>query len=132
MVATKFVDVRELKQTAPDLVRRASRGERIVITRYGRPAALLTELGASYSPTAGPNRLNWESEREVFGRLAPALTKRMRGKYVAVCGGKVVGSDADHERLYRRALKKNGGRVFLIGRVGAPTRVVEMAGFEIE
>jgi prevent-host-death family protein len=132
MVDTKFVGVRELKQTAPDLIRRAERGEKIVITRYGRPAALLTELGPSYSKTAGAQRLDWEKEREAFERLGPNLSKRLRGKYVAISGGKVVGSDGDHDRLYRRVLKKIGERVFFIGRVGAPTPVVEMPGFEIE
>jgi prevent-host-death family protein len=132
MVDTKFVGVRELKQTAPDLVRRAARGERIVITRYGRPAALLTELGPPSSTPSGAQRLDWEREREAFTQLAPGLSKRLRGKYVAVSGGKVVGSDADHERLYRRVLAKVPGHVFFIGRVGAPAPVIEMPGFEIE
>jgi prevent-host-death family protein len=132
MVDTKFVGVRELKQTAPDLVRRAARGERIVITRYGRPAALLTELGPSASIVQSAQRLDWESERAAFTRLAPGLSKRVRGKYIAVSGGKVVGSDADHDRLYRRMLRRLGGRVFFIGRVGGAAPVVEMPGFEIE
>jgi prevent-host-death family protein len=132
MVDTKFVGVRELKQTAPELVRRAARGERIVITRYGRPAAMLTEVEPSYSTAPSAQMSDWEKEREAFARLAPGVSKRLRGKYIAVSGGQVVGSDADHERLYRRVLKKVGGRVFFIGRVGAPPPLVEMPGFEIE
>jgi len=131
-VDTSFVGVTELKQTAPELVRRAARGERIVITRYGRPAALLTELGAPSSAPSGATWLDWEREREAFNQLAPALSKRLRGKYVAFAGGKVVGSDSDHNRLYWRVLKKIGARVFFIGRIGAPAPVIRMPGFEIE
>jgi prevent-host-death family protein len=132
MVDTKFIGVRELKQTAPALVRRAARGERIVITRYGRPAAMLTEIGPSNPSTYGPRRLEWEKERAAFDHLVPRLSKQLRGKYIAVSGGKVVGKDADHDRLYRRMLAKVPGRVFFIGRVGGAQPVVEMPGFEIE
>ena len=132
MVDTKYVGVRELKQGAPALVRRASRGERIVITRYGRPTALLTELGPPESAPAGTRRLVWELERAAFAQLVPSLMKRLKGRYVAVCDGKVVASDRDHDRLYRRMLAKVGGRVFFIGRVGESAPVVEMPGFEIE
>jgi antitoxin (DNA-binding transcriptional repressor) of toxin-antitoxin stability system len=113
-------------------VRRAADGERIVITRYGRPAALLTELEPSYPNAPGPQRLEWEREREAFMRLTSRRSKRLRGKYVAVSGGKVVGTDVDHERLYHRVFRKMGGHVFFIGRVGAPMPVVEMPGFELE
>ena len=120
-----------MKQTAPALVRRAARGERIVITRYGRPAALLSPL-EPLTPSPGGRRRAWEKEREVFERLAPKVTKRMAGRYVAVCGGKVVGSDLDADRLYERIFRKLGTAVFFIGRVGTPPPVVEMPGFEIE
>jgi prevent-host-death family protein len=132
MVDTKFIGVRELKQTAPALVRRAARGERIVITRYGRPAAMLTEIGPSNPGTYGARRLEWEKERAAFDRLVTRLSKRLRGKYVAVSGAKVVGKDTDHDRLYERMLKKVAGRVFFIGRVGGAQPVVDMPGFEIE
>ena len=54
------------------------------------------------------------------------------GRYVAVHGGRVVGADADADRLFERAFRKLGGRTFFIGRVGAPPPIVEMPGFEVE
>jgi prevent-host-death family protein len=130
MVSTKFIGVRELKQTAPELVRRAAHGERFVITRYGRPAAMLTEV----EPQAarGGRRQAWEKERAAFEKMSPAVSKRFRGKYVAVLGGEVVGTDKNHDRLYERVLRRASGRVFFIGRVAGPQPVVEMPGFEIE
>src|SRR4051794_32446750 len=98
------VGVRELKLHAPGLVDRAARGERIVITRYGRPRA---ELGPVEEPaeTAGATTTRqaaWEAERQAFERRLPRLLRTHRGDYVAVCGGRVVGADANPEALYQR------------------------------
>jgi antitoxin (DNA-binding transcriptional repressor) of toxin-antitoxin stability system len=131
MVDTKFVGVRELKQTAPALVRRAARGERIVITRYGRPAALLSEVTPPIDST-GARRQTWEKERLAFDSLPRRATKRLRGRYVAVSQGNLIDSDLDHERLYERVSRKLRGRVFFIGRVGPSIPVIDMPGFEIE
>jgi antitoxin (DNA-binding transcriptional repressor) of toxin-antitoxin stability system len=132
MVDTKFVGVRELKQGAPRWIRRAADGTRIVITRYGKPAAVLSQFSAP-TPTEGSERMrHWEKERTAFSHLSPAVVKRWRGRYVAVADGKVVGSDINHERLYERVFRKLGNRPFFIGLVGEAPPAVELPGFEIE
>src|SRR5260221_260896 len=75
----------------------------------------------------GARRLEWEKGRTAFERLAPRLSKDLSGKYVAISGGKVVGKDADYERLYWRVLKKIPRAVFFIGRVRGPQPVVEVS-----
>jgi prevent-host-death family protein len=37
----RFVSVRELKEKGSDLLRRAEQGEEVVVTRHGKPAAVL-------------------------------------------------------------------------------------------
>jgi hypothetical protein len=49
-----------------------------------------------------------------------------------MCGGRVVDSDADHQRLFERVWKRLHGGTFFIGRVGAAAPTVEMPGFVIE
>ena len=132
MVDTKWVGVRELKQGAPEWVRRAADGTRIVITRYGKPAAVLSQFSAPVATEGSERTRLWEKERIAFARLGPALARRLRGRYVAVSGAKVVGSDANHERLYERVFRKLGNRPFFIGLVGEAPPVVELPGFEIE
>jgi hypothetical protein len=73
-----------------------------------------------------------QAERRAFEQLAPQLVARYRGHYVAVHGGRVVGSGVDAARLFERFWKKLGGLPFFIGRVGAPPPLVDMPGFEVE
>lgn len=65
-MATKTVGVRDLKNDAPALVRRAERGEQLVITRHGRPAARLGP--AAPEPPATSPEADWASGRESAGR----------------------------------------------------------------
>jgi prevent-host-death family protein len=135
IMATMEVGVRDLKAHAPRLVERAARGERIVITRYGRPQAQLGPVEAGESARASapsPRGAEWEAERAAFARLRSGLERRHRGRWIAVHGGRVVAADSDHDRLFERVWKRLRGRTFFIGRVGGPPPVVEMPGFELE
>jgi prevent-host-death family protein len=125
------VGVRELKQAAPRLVKRAERGERIVITRRGVAAAVLGPAPREDQGATPGSRL-WSKERAAFQRLLPRLERRYDGKYVAVSRGRVVGADFDHDRLFERTFKRLRGRVFFIGRVGAPPPVIDMPGFDLD
>jgi len=133
-MATKAVGVRELKLHAPALVGRAARGERIVITRYGRPCAELRpiEEPLGEQPAEGTRLRAWEGERGAFETLLPSLDVRYRGRYVAVHRRRVVGSDVDPDRLFERMWRRLRGRTFFIGRVGGPPPIVEMPGFDLE
>ena len=55
------VGLREMRQQASDLVRRAESGERVVITVAGRPAAVL-------GPAASEAWRHWDDIADVFGR----------------------------------------------------------------
>ncbi|NUQ75421.1 MAG: type II toxin-antitoxin system prevent-host-death family antitoxin [Polyangiaceae bacterium] len=134
-MATNAVGVRELKLHAPALVNRARNGERIVITRYGRPHAQLCPLeepAVAEPPLTHPRMAAWHAERRAFEQLLPRLERRYRGRYVAIYGGRVVGSDGDPDALFERIWQKHPGRTIFIGRVGGPPPIVEMPGFEIE
>jgi prevent-host-death family protein len=132
IMTTTRTGVRELKRDAPRLVERAARGERIVITRYGRPRAQLGPLEDPDAAAAETTRTAaWHAERRAFDRLAPNLERRYRGRWVAILGGRVAASDADHQRLYERMWRRHRGRAFFIVRVGAPPPVVDMPGFEV-
>jgi prevent-host-death family protein len=135
IMATMAIGVRELKAHAPALVKRAANGERIVITRYGKPHAQLgpvEEIQGQDRPAPPPRMAAWQAERLAFERQLPRLKHRYNDRYVAVYGGKVVGSDADPDVLFERLWHKLHGRTFFIGRVGGPPPVVEMPGFEVE
>jgi prevent-host-death family protein len=135
IMATTTVGVRELKNDAPRLVQRAARGERILITRYGRPHAVLGPVVDSPGRAQDGHRARmaaWQGERRAFERLIPRLRGRFEGRHVAIHGGRVVGSDTDHNRLFERIWKKLKGRTFFIGRVGGETPTVEIPGFEVE
>lgn len=124
MVST-IIGVRELKQHAPSLVRRAARGEQITITRYGRPLAVLGPAEPS------PRIAAWERERAAFERLAVKAPARYRGRYLAIAGGRVVDTDQSHERLYQRVERKLGDRPFFIGCVRREEPVIQMPGFSL-
>lgn len=133
IMATNAVGVRELKLHAPKLVGRAARGERIVISRYGRPQAMLGPIEEPPPATPRSSRMTeWLEEKSAFERLLPKLAARHRGHYVAVSGGRVVGSDPDPDALFERLWVKLGGRTFFIGRVGGPPPIVDLPGFEVE
>ena len=55
------VGLREMRQHASDLVRRAESGERLIITVAGRPAAVL-------GPAASSAWRHWDDVADVFAR----------------------------------------------------------------
>ncbi len=113
-------------------MRRAAAGERIVVTRYGRPHALLGPVAESGTQPRGRHRARletWAKEREAFDRLPVAVRRRYHGRWVAIRGGRVLAADADHDRLFERAWKRTRGGTFFIGRVGAGPATIDMPGF---
>ena len=132
IIATTSVGIRDLKNRAPQLVQRAARGERIVITRYGKPHAVLGPATDAHATGHRVRMQAWQRERRAFERLGRAAQRRYAGRYVAVCGGRIVDSDADHQRLFERVWKRRRGATFFIGRVGAAAPTVEMPGFVLE
>lgn len=58
---TEEIGLRELRQNASDLVRRAEGGERLTVTVSGRPAAVL-------GPAADRRWQRWDAVAEVFAR----------------------------------------------------------------
>lgn len=132
IMATTSVGIRDLKNRAPQLVQRAARGERIVITRYGKPHAMLGPAAEAHETGHRVRMQAWLRERRAFERLSRTEQRRFAGRYVAVCGGCIVDSDANHQRLFERAWKRLRGTTFFIARVGAMSPTVEMPGFVLE
>jgi antitoxin (DNA-binding transcriptional repressor) of toxin-antitoxin stability system len=130
-MATKVVGVRELKEQAPRLVKRAAEGERFIITRHGEAVATLAPLGPDEGAVWSPSRRAWEQERTAFEASESQLSKTHRGRFVAFCGGEPIDEDADHEILYHRVARQVGDRAFFIGRPGEAPPVVDMPGFEV-
>ena len=68
------IGLREVRQNASDLVRRAQAGERLTITVSGRPAASLGPVGSSTWVTwdavaevfAGPGDPTWSEDRDLL------------------------------------------------------------------
>jgi prevent-host-death family protein len=131
-MATVSVGIRDLKNQAPQLVQRAARGERIVITRYGKPHAVLDPVAVAHDTGHRVRMQAWGRERRAFERIGRAAQLRFAGRYVAVCGGRIVDSNADHQRLFERVWKRRRKATVFIGRVGEPSPTVEMPGFSIE
>lgn len=126
---TTTAGVRELKRNARQLVERAAKGERIVITRYGKPQAELGPPGAAQGAHP-PQHAQWEKERAAFHRLERASGRKLRGQWVAILHGRVIASGKDHERLYQQVRRRHS-EPFFIGRVGAMPPIIDMPGFEI-
>lgn len=131
-MATKSVGIRELKEGAPKLVQRAERGERILITRHGKAAAVLAPaVDEDLTARARPNLRVWQRERRSFERLSATLAQRYDGRFVAVLDGKPIDSDPDATLLFERVAAAFPGRVFFIGRVQGPDSFVDMPGFTV-
>jgi prevent-host-death family protein len=131
-MTTTSVGIRDLKNRAPQLVQRAARGERIVITRYGKPHAVLGPVADAHETGHRVRMRAWQRERRTFERLGRTRQRRFAGLYVAVCGGRIIDSDADHQRLFERVWKRLRGATFFIGRMGGPSPAVDMPGFVLE
>ncbi len=56
------IGLRDLRQNASDLVRRAENGEQVTVTVAGRPAAVLGPLSGARS------WVSWEQVADVFSR----------------------------------------------------------------
>ena len=132
IMAIIHVGIRDLKNRAPQLVRRAARGDRIVITRYGKPRALLGPIVEAQEPGHRARMQAWQRERRAFERLAPVHQRRLGGRFVAMHRSRIVDTDADHDRLFERVWKRLRGATFFIGRVGTPSPTVDMPGFALE
>jgi prevent-host-death family protein len=64
----KSVSAKELKNRTGDVLRRVGRGERVLVTKRGKPCALISPVGKDQSPTAG-----LRSYREAWGEIQKAL-----------------------------------------------------------
>jgi len=132
-MTTKAVGIRELKEQAPKLVQRAEKGERTLITRHGRPVAVLAPATeAELMDAERPRARAWQRERERFEHLLPDLEQRYSGRFVALLAGKVIDSDLDAAKLFQRVARASAGRVFFIGGVGITHSFVDMPGFSLE
>ena len=68
-----------------------------------------------------------EEELRAFDRLLPELLGTHRGRYVAVFGGKVVGTGTDKIAVAKKAYAEYGYRPILVRLVtDAPPRVVRI------
>lgn len=128
---TTSVGVRELKRDAAKLVQRAARGERVLVTRYGKPAAELVPAEIGPGRARSPRMQAWERERTAFARLAPRLRRRYRGRWVGIHAGRVVAVGDDPEELARKLFRRLGNEPFFVGRVGAPPPLLDFPGFEL-
>ncbi|MGB2986484.1 MAG: hypothetical protein WBE26_11445 [Phycisphaerae bacterium] len=101
-----------------------------------RQYTALSALAARPDPEDAPDEdmRNWRRELEHFKHMKSALwkDKKLRHKFVAIHGGKVVDHNADKFALARRVSQTFPGQVVLIMRVQRGTRVVEMPSPELE
>ncbi|MCI0344387.1 MAG: hypothetical protein L0221_02940, partial [Chloroflexi bacterium] len=67
-----------------------------------------------------------------FERLPVSVRRRYRGRWLAIRGGRVVGTDTDHDRLFERMWKRTRGGTFFIGRIAAEPATIDMPGFVLE
>jgi prevent-host-death family protein len=128
---TTSVGVRELKRDAARLVQRAARGERVLVTRYGKAAAQLVPADIRPGGAGSPRMQAWERERAAFSRLEPRLRRRYRGRWVGIHAGRVVAVGDDPEALAHRLFRRLGTAAFFVGRVGAPPSLLDFSGFEL-
>lgn len=64
----KSISAKELKNRTGDVLRRVGRGERVLVTKWGKPCALISPVGKNQSPTAG-----LRSYSEAWGEIEKAL-----------------------------------------------------------
>jgi prevent-host-death family protein len=131
MTTIRTVGIRELKRDAPRLVEAAREGAQIVVTRYGRPQAVLTSVADSRAERGG-RHAEWEQEHQAYERALPRLSRRYPGQWVAIHHGKVVGHHRDYETLYRRVSARLPRSAFFVGRPDQAPALVDMPGFEVE
>jgi prevent-host-death family protein len=127
-----IIGVRDLKNRAPEIVKRVARGERMVVTRYGRAQAMLVPVEGDAASRRSTRMDEWETERRAFDAMLPRLRRRYAGRYVAVRNGRVVDADGNHDALFERVWKKLRGKTFFVGLVGESVPVVDVPGFVVE
>lgn len=71
-----MASIRDLRNHAGEVVKRAERGERVTITRSGKPVALLTGLRRAPAPL--------EAILDAWRRLPPMDSERLRADIDAV------------------------------------------------
>lgn len=49
----KSITAKQLKNRTGDVLRRVGRGEKVIVTKRGKPCALISPLGAEQAPTMG-------------------------------------------------------------------------------
>lgn len=123
--------IRELKRDAARLVQRAAHGERVLVTRYGKPAAQLVPAEIDAGRAESSRARAWGRERAAFPRLEPRLRRRYLGRWVGISGGRVVAVGKDPEVLARSLFRRLRTQAFFVGRVGVPPQLVDMPGFEL-
>lgn len=74
-MAMKVVTILDLKNNLSALIQEAAAGEKIVVTRHGRPVACLTGAGAEHLHVG---------RRAGKAALRPLLRNATRGRYLAV------------------------------------------------
>jgi prevent-host-death family protein len=131
MVVPSSVGIRELKRDAAKLVQHAARGERVLVTRYGKPAAQLVPAQSDGGRVESSRMRAWERERAAFARLEPRLRRRYLGRWVGISAGRVVSVGKDPEALARSLFRRLRAQAFFVGRVGAPPQLVDLPGFEL-
>lgn len=128
---TTSVGVRELKRDAARLVQRATRGERVLVTRYGKAAAQLVPPEIGPGRAESPRMRAWERERAAFARVEPRLRRRYLGRWVGIRGGRVVAVGDDPEEVARSLFRRLPSEAFFVGRVGAQPPLLDLPGFEL-
>src|SRR5688572_29166047 len=125
------VSSKELRTRGAELVERAARGERIVVTRYGSPRAVLGPIDAGVPARTATSRSQFDREQRAFDRmLEEGKLDQHRGRYVAIHRGRVIDVDVDASELVRRVGVRLGRRVFFVGFVGADEPFVDLPGQE--
>ena len=71
-----------------------------------------------------------EREEKAFSKILPDLLNTLRGNYVAIYQGKLVGSDTDESRLVDKMFDRYGYVPFFIEIVEEEPPVVEIPYFE--
>ncbi|KPV63598.1 MAG: hypothetical protein AOA66_0730 [Candidatus Bathyarchaeota archaeon BA2] len=62
-------------------------------------------------------------EKKAYGRIRPELLEESKGKWVAICDGKVIVQGNEFDEVVKRAYEVAGGEVFYVTKVGEEQRV---------
>jgi prevent-host-death family protein len=79
LIRPKTFNIAEAKARLPELVKRAARGEEIVIARNGEPQARLIALANEPRRVAGTGAGEWQVPDDFNGPLPPDLLSAFEG-----------------------------------------------------